>query len=213
MTKVEQSNAELKKSNDALQRQVELGYDKRLSYFKSGMSASSGRHTEANNYMNSEYQMTCLFCEEPEDVHSAHIVAATKDCDYKEFGKSHGYKDDLNLKSPRNFIPLCGTKGQVGTCHNEFDNYAITLIYNPLSKKYVVYCLNRNFKEGVLHNKEIEISGEFPPYRRLLAWRSRHCAQVNQFLFADNNSSHVDFLTACKFSEDSRSISKSHDGV
>ena len=51
----------------------------------------------------------------------------------QNFGINNRYVDELDSKSKRNFIPLCGTKGQAGTCHNEFDNYGITLLYNPLT--------------------------------------------------------------------------------
>ena len=99
-------------------------------------------------------------------------------------------------------IPLCGTKGEAGTCHNEFDNFGITLLYNPLTKKYVKYCLNSNFKtDKNLHGKETEIVGEFPPYCRLLSWRSRTCAQRNQFFFGGDNDKRQAFLNACKISE------------
>ena len=87
--------------------------------------------------------------------------------------------DELDSKSKRNFIPLCGTKGEAGTCHNEFDNFGITLLYNPLTKKYVKYCLNPDFKPNEnLHGEETEITGEFPPYCRLLSWRSRTCVDT-----------------------------------
>ena len=122
--------------------------------------------------------------------------------DYKKFGINNRYVDELDSKSKRNFIPLCGTKGQAGTCHNEFDNFGITLLYNPLTKKYVKYCLNPDFKPNEnLHGEETEITGEFPPYCRLLSWRSRTCTQRNQFFFGGDNDKRQDFLNACKLSE------------
>lgn len=139
----------------------------------------------------------------------AHILADTKDKTlHPLFGKANHYVDDFNPKSPRNFIPLCGTHGEAGTCHNEFDNYQITLLYNPLKLKYVTYCFNPLFKTH-LHGKEIEISGMYPPYRRLLAWRSKYCVRKNQHFL--NEDLRQEFVSACNFSETSKSVDGGED--
>ena len=141
------------------------------------MSASSGRHADASRYLRTHFNGVCLFCGETEGVTAAHLVAAVKDCDYKEFGQLNGYTDELEVTSPRNFLPLCGTKGQAGSCHDEFYNYRIALLYNPIERKYCVHCLDESFKDGKVHGNVFEISGPSPPYRRLRAWRSRKAAR------------------------------------
>ena len=176
-----------------------------MAYFADGASGSSVKSKEERRdlreYLEENYGGKCLFCGEDEFT-CAHIVSDVKGEDYKKFGINNRYVDELDSKSKRNFIPLCGTKGQAGTCHNEFDNFGITLLYNPLTKKYVKYCLNPDFKpDENLHGEETEITGEFPPYCRLLSWRSRTCAQRNQFFFGGDNDKRQAFLNACKISE------------
>ena len=102
--------------------------------------------------------------------------------DYKEFGPMNRYINEVDPKSAGNFLPLCGIKGVKGTCHNEFDKYSIALLYNTLKSRYFLYCFNTGFaKYEALHNKTVIVNMDCPPYRRLLAWRARRCAQVNAF--------------------------------
>jgi hypothetical protein len=73
--------------------------------------------------------------------------------------------------SARNFLPLCGTEGIYGTCHDEFDKFRITLLYNPLRGVYTIYCLDLvNSPKADLHLRDINVDPDFPPDRRLLAW-------------------------------------------
>jgi hypothetical protein len=104
-----------------------------------------------------------------------------------------------------NFIPLCGSEGELGTCHNEFDTFGITLLYNPLTTNYVIGCLNQNFKPDLeLNLKDIVIKDAVKPYRRLLAWRAKYCAQTRATLFTDPVQEEQ-FLNLCDFSMGSRS--------
>jgi hypothetical protein len=194
-----------------LQQRLDLNFDSRLSYFSDGIDGSSGKHSKASAYITMVYGKKCYFCGETKGISSAHLVAAVKDCKFEGFGRQNGYIDELDVKSPRNFIPLCGSKGVRGTCHDEFDNYNIALFFNPLKSKYVIHCLDRSFKDGVLHEKELDIPGDLPPYRRVLAWRARKCASTNQFRFPVSDGQHGEFLAACCFSEQSKSMRGSDD--
>ena len=202
---------DLEESTAWQERRFQMASDKRLAYFGDGVSGSSGRsrsdRSEVNAVMRDLYGGKCLFCDATEGVTSAHLVASAKEFTFKEFGVANNYVDELKVDSPRNFIPLCGTKGVQGTCHNEFDNYHVTLFYDPMKQMYRIHCLNESFKGGAIHGKELNIASEFSPYRRLLAWRSRRCALANQYLFDGKSDQHAAYLAACNFSEESRSIS------
>jgi hypothetical protein len=54
----------------------------------------------------------------------AHIIIASKDA--VELG--------LNVDDISNFIPLCGSKGIKGTCHDAFDVGALAFYYSPAEK-------------------------------------------------------------------------------
>ena len=120
--------------------------DERLSFFSKAMPGSVGNHSEAPRIIDSTYGRKCLFCDETKDITLAHIVAGNMDVKYSVFGKPT-YKNNLEIKSARNFLPLCGNAGKEGTCscYNEFDKYLMTLLYQPFENVYRVYCLRRTF--------------------------------------------------------------------
>ena len=87
----------------------------------------------ASKYIDANYGNKYLFCGEKNNVTKAHIVAGNRSVDYSAFSKPV-YKDELDVKSPRNFLQLCGVvDGVEESCHNEFDKYLMTLIYNPFA--------------------------------------------------------------------------------
>ena len=47
-----------------------------------------------------------------------------------------GYLEDFNATCGRNFFPLCGSMGQVGTCLDAFYRSQLTLLYNPFKRSY-----------------------------------------------------------------------------
>jgi hypothetical protein len=152
-----------------------INSDERLSYF-SPMVRSAGKHSKASAQIRESavFGGCCAFCGTTNNITIAHIVAGSNDIDYSAFNK--GYETPLDVKSARNFLPLCGTLGLQGTCHDEFDRYRITLLYNPFDDVYTIFCLDlNNSPKAGLHNQNIVVDPNFPPYRRLLAWRTRKC--------------------------------------
>ena len=87
-----------------------------------------------------------------------------KDC----FNPPH-YRTWLDVSLPRNFILLCDTKGEKGTCDDAFDFYRMGLIYDPASQDYSIFCVDRT---SPLHGKRIQFYDPLPS-RRLLVWRFR----------------------------------------
>ena len=120
---------------------------------------------------------------EKNNVTKAHIVAGNRSVVYSALSKPV-YKDELDLKSPRNFLPLCGVvDGVEESCHNEFDKYLMTLIYNPIERIFVVRCLRSSFpKYHICNEKIVNVDAANPPYRRLLVWRTRKCIMEHQNL-------------------------------
>lgn len=178
--------------------------DDRLTLF-SKVFRSTDRHSRASSKIRKSpiYDGRCAFCRtNTPPITISHIVAGSSDLDYTPFNT--GYKTLLDVKSPRNFLPLCGTEGRYGTCHDEFDKFRITLLYNPFDQSYSIFCLDvNNSPKANLHGRKIEVDENFPPYRRLLAWRTRKCLLEHGGKMEDKGNSL--FLLA-KFSDQSKSV-------
>jgi hypothetical protein len=181
--------------------------DDRLVFF-SRVVRSTGNHSVASRQIRNSavFGGRCAFCGSTGNITMAHIVAGATGVDYSPF--CLGYSTPLDVRSARNFLPLCGTEGNSGTCHDEFDKFRITLLYNPLRVVYTIYCLDLvNSPKADLHLRDIAVDPNFPPYRRLLAWRTRKCLLEHGCRMADKGDAL--FLLAT-FSDGSRSVS-SHD--
>jgi hypothetical protein len=183
--------------------------DERLAFF-SKVVRSTGKHSAASSQIRKStvFGGCCAFCHtNTEQVTMAHIVAGASGVDYSPF--STGYKAPLDVKSPRNFLPLCGTEGRSGTCHDEFDKFRITLLYNPFDQSYSIYCLDLdNSPKAYLHGTIIEVDPEFPPYRRLLAWRTRKCLLEHGSKLKDKREA---LFLMTKFSDQSKSVATSEE--
>lgn len=134
-------------------------------------------------------------------------MPGSKDLDYSPFSK--GYVAELDVKSPRNFIPLCGTLGSYGTCHDEFDKFRLTLLYRPFASTYTIYCLDMDeSSKKSLHLKDIVVDPNFPPYRRLLAWRTRKSLLEYGSEMSDTGEG---LFELAKFSDHSKSVDLNDD--
>jgi hypothetical protein len=201
---------DIRRRLEALEQRVIIGQDERLYFFCRLMPPSSGKHTVAATTIWDLYD-ACVVCGMKKGINSkgqstvtlAHIVAGSKKVRYTPFSTPR-YVDDLDVSSNRNFLPLCGTDGEPESCHNEFDKYSLTFLYDPFLKTYKVLCLNKAWsKYDACNGKTLSLKHE--PYRRLLAWRTRHCFQINAFLL--NGRPDVDALIrAVNFSEESHSM-------
>jgi hypothetical protein len=70
------------------------------------------------------------------------------------------------------YLDGCGSKGHEGTCHDAFfDHYCLSLLYNPAQRDYMIWSVDAS--SGLLHQKMITLSTDFPPYKRLLCWQFR----------------------------------------
>jgi hypothetical protein len=200
--------AQLRDKLAILERRVSHGQDERLSYWSCVMPASSGKHSAADKKISQSYGRKCLFCGCSGKISTVHLVAGNSKVNYSPFGSANGYIGELDVKSPRNFIPLCGTLGQEGTCHDGFDKHLIMILHNPLAKnpseKYQLHCFGAGYQH--LHGKFIPIPSDpdVRPYHRLLAWRARKCI-LEHGNFCDTDAC-TSILIANRLSEESMSV-------
>ena len=120
---------------------------------------------------------SCLFCcradGKPFRISMAHLVLSGGD-DYSQLNV-HGEEDNVNPRSPRNLIPLCGTHRAIGSCHHLFNNQAIALMYNTLKQGYGLHCFTPN--EWIKEYQEVALMVPYScrPYHRVLNDRARAC--------------------------------------
>jgi hypothetical protein len=172
--------AELQKSVEDLKFRERLRGDKRLFYFGAAAPSSSGKHSMADHLINTYYTRKCVLCGD-EGATRAHLVSGSRSTTYPEFNTPN-YCNDLDVKSIRNFIPLCGNKGAHGTCHDAFDTFRLTILFNPFECYHYCYCLDRGFsKYDVVHKKIVRFHSDHKPYGRLLAWHARKCTVEHSY--------------------------------
>lgn len=137
-----------------------------------GSDVSRSKTGDSNQF----YWSRCLFCGKQAQsslkISETHIINGVKGHDYSAFGKASGYKSDLDVRSTRNYIPLCGTLGVKSTCHHEMDQFHVALLWNPFQQHFCLYSAHEDSKH--LHEKILP-TYTFPesclPYRRFLAAR------------------------------------------
>ena len=148
------------------------------------MPGSQKSHSTVSNQLKKEYTgcAVCMLKGLIVPAKAAHIVASNTSINYELFNHPN-YADNIDPNCIRNYIPLCGTLGEKDSCHNEFDQFLLTFIYNPLQQNFQITCLRPKWKHYELNGRTITFSHQ--PYRRLLAWRSRHCFQIHGRLVPD----------------------------
>jgi hypothetical protein len=89
------------------------------------------------------YWKTCLYCGRMADderimISAVSIVVANHELkrNYEAFGILNGYNDDVDVFSPRNYIPLCGSSDEPESCSHLFNNDALSLLYDPFTSIY-----------------------------------------------------------------------------
>eukprot|EP01041_Mallomonas_annulata_P013380 gene13380-28367_t len=175
-------------------REIQLNQDRRLQVFSKNISGSNSRGSGGNRKTVAEREsyisklkavkakvrkifnpLKCFFCNRTTDISVAHIVSSGR-TDYPEFDKAAGYKCDLDVFSVRNYIPLCGKEGEHGTCHDSFDKFLVSLMYNPFKQKYFLHSSDEapgKLKRIAEKNTKLKPPKNWTPYHRLLAWRAR----------------------------------------
>lgn len=170
-----------------LKNKEALRGDKRLLFFGAAAESSKGDHSAADKKIDSWYQKKCLICGVKEGVSRAHLVSGKSTTDFSPFGPPT-YANALDVKSARNFIPLCGSLGEQGSCHDAFDKFYITIVRNELTGTLFCYCIAPvEFfpRRAKVHLKELNLHSEHRPYSRLLVWHARKCYAEHSYWVDD----------------------------
>ena len=175
---------ELKEKVDELLTRDRLRSDPRLKYFTAAVPSSKGRHSTADKDIDSWYKKQCIICANGSrfsgTVTRAHLVVgvSSPEYNYKEFNPPN-YNTSLDPNCSKNFIPLCGTKGTHGCCHDAFDKFKLTIIHNVLLNTYTCYCFTTDDELMKYHGKTLTVHENHSPYKRLLAWHARYAISQN----------------------------------
>ena len=111
------------------------------------LKSLNGKHSEASAFHRTHFP-GCVFCGAETNLTMAHLISEFNPVQAQELGLRVDvfgpptYVDDINPKSARNFLRLCGTKGERGTCHDLFDNYEIGLLYDPSDQHFEIRCVD-----------------------------------------------------------------------
>jgi hypothetical protein len=161
---------------ELLQFRTRISLDHRMFLFGPAIKSIYGRHSVASAYHKQHFS-GCVFCGEEENATLAHLISEVQESDSVSLAVFNHpcYKTDLDVKSPRNFIRLCGKKGDGKSCHDVFDFYRLSLMYDPAERNYIIFSVDNL---SSLHLKRINLPGDFPPYKRLLCWRFRMSIQT-----------------------------------
>ena len=130
------------------------------------------------------YWTSCLMCgataTSTRPITEAHIIHGVKGHNYDYFSTASGFKDDLDVKSARNYVPLCGTynTGDLTCCHQKFDAFKATILWNPLTQAYYLFYPQPHRDGETRHGSALTIPPQYAPYRRLLAFRAYKCGLV-----------------------------------
>eukprot|EP01035_Chromulina_nebulosa_P027620 gene27620-36349_t len=96
---------------------------------------------------------------------------------------------------------FCGEEKNVTKAHIVAGNSNVD--YSPFSKPKYRDDLDNFPKYEQCHLRVVNVSPTFPPYCRLLAWRSRKCIMEHEYLIS---AEIVSWIEMCNFSEKSHSI-------
>ena len=135
--KIEEQKATLEEQKATLDEQgavLSNLIDPRLSVWNVGGSSSTSSSTPVNvSSSRKAYRNqigVCMGCGNNSNLSIAHIVSHRRGADINLlFGTDGNYIDEVDVESERNYLVLCGSHGQQGTCHNYFDNLQMSLYY------------------------------------------------------------------------------------
>ena len=157
---------------------MEKFVDPRLQVWSAGAASTTGSEKSASiRTVRKDYKTNygyCMACGCTEVVRSltiAHIVACRISNLDALFGPDNSYVDKIVPESLRNYLVLCGTQGEAGTCHDYYDNMRISLYYDPEVEVFKWYSATGVAIEG-LASRVLQKDAIGQKYLRLLAWRT-----------------------------------------
>jgi hypothetical protein len=94
----------------------------------------------------------------------------TASCAHIIIASEHAVQLGLDVNDFSNFLPLCGNKGDSGTCHDAFDNAALVFYYSPAEKCWrSVVSTKYRFNRPVFEKPQFRIE----PHKRAMHLRTR----------------------------------------
>ena len=126
--------------------------------------------------------LSCVVCGSTELVSTAYFVSSALS-DNSDFGVKNNCIDEIDVFSVRIFMPLCGSEGADGICHDAIDKHQIQLRFDTFKKSYGMrYLLDAEERFKTISRSEFNTPSGWNPYRRLLAWHSRKCGTECGFI-------------------------------
>jgi hypothetical protein len=220
--KLEQNRAEFESRMQEVESFVDSLVDPRVKYWNANAESSTGSRDDIDAEKKHDKLLVksfdrCMGCGRTEldrKLSVAHIICDVGsrrrlEVDYYElFGTVGGYRDDVNPARKENFLLLCGSQGQKGTCHDLYDTLQISLYWDSLSGTYRWFRSYLKFVGGCHPDDIATITWTTAQigvkYRRLLAWRTlRTILQpgLSNFTSLSERAAFIDFLKSSEREE------------
>lgn len=214
--KIEEQKATLHEQRAFLSNLI----DARLSVWNDGGSSSTSSSTSVSvSSSRRAYRNrigVCMGCGINSELSIAHIVSHRRSATINTlFGIDGNYIDEVDVESERNYLVLCGSHGQQGTCHNYFDNLQMSLYYcreaesdesGDVSDEEGVfkwYCSDVALSARVSRVWRAQEMGE--KYVRLLNWRTLRTILQPGMRFPGPSAERTEFINNLKIWEEAES--------
>jgi hypothetical protein len=173
---------------EELEQFVDNIVDPRLKFWNDGESSSASTKNNSeviNSRIN--YRSSHLYCfgcnwkggknNDGTGLSTAHIIASSADRE-ELFGSTgpNNYKDDIVAECERNYLVLCGSKGDKFSCHDAYDHLKISLYFDKNDEMFKWFVYRPDFVCGHvptnLNGKMLSPAEIGDKYVRLLNWRT-----------------------------------------
>jgi hypothetical protein len=172
---------------EELEQFVDNIVDPRLKFWNDGESSSASTkniseviNSRINYLSNHLYCFGCNWKGKNNDgtgLSTAHIIASSADRE-ELFGSTgpNNYKDDIVAECERNYLVLCGSKGDKVSCHDAYDHLKISLYFDKNDEMFKWFVYSQDFVCGHvptnLNGKRLSPAEIGDKYVRLLNWRT-----------------------------------------
>jgi len=216
--KIEEQKATLDEQGAVLSNLI----DPRLSVWNDGGSSSTSnsngtlRSVSLSRRAYKNRIGVCMGCGINSELSIAHIVSHRRSADINTlFGKDGDYIDEVDVESERNYLVLCGSHGQQGSCHNYFDNLQMSLYYCREAESdesgdasdeegvFKWYCSDVAISARMSRVWRAQEIGE--KYVRLLNWRTLRTILQPGMRFPGPSAERTEFINNLKIWEEAES--------
>lgn len=121
-----------------------------------------------------------------EGLSRAHFVVHSPELFSLNSGRKR-YRERIDMKSERNYWKLCGSEGQVGSCHWALEHKHASCVYNPFGQSgWTLLSFSKEWHGNHLDRKPPAalIHGHMP-YRRVAGEHAKQALANNWCAFAD----------------------------